>query len=162
MSNSKELRKMADCVGDFIRYWGFRRIHGEIWTILYLTNQALSGADLVKRLKVSKALVSPALSEMLDYKLIVQVGGDGKTKTYKAAEDVFQVIRTVLATREKSLIGNAEKQVSQLVTIANDGLGEIQSDRLNKLKDMIRTASSTLDMILLLASSREFSNKDIK
>jgi DNA-binding transcriptional regulator GbsR (MarR family) len=61
---SLKVQQLSTFIGHFIRYWGFRNIHGQIWTIVYLSETPLSGAEIVKFLKVSKALVSPALKEL--------------------------------------------------------------------------------------------------
>ena len=99
------LREMAELVGNFIRYWGFRKIHGEIWTIVYLSGVPLSGVELVEILDVSKALVSPALKELEAEGLITQTESENsKTKRYVAQDDVFSVIRKVLNRREKPMI----------------------------------------------------------
>lgn len=100
-----KVQEMAELVGEFMRYWGFRNIHGELWTHLYLSKEPLSGTDLVERLGVSKALVSPALKELADEGLIYLAPKvNAKLKKYLAQEDVGQVIRGVLARREQPLI----------------------------------------------------------
>lgn len=44
----EKLRSLSDSVGDFIRHWGFRRIHGQIWTQVFLSKDSLSGAELTE------------------------------------------------------------------------------------------------------------------
>ena len=106
------LIKLSQTIGDFIRYWGFRRIHGQIWTQIFLSQKALSGAELTRSLKVSKALVSPALKELLKHKLIFEQRIDAKTKAYTANPDVLGVIRNVLVRREAQLIKKNTKKFS--------------------------------------------------
>ena len=60
----RNLQQLSTRIGHFIRYWGFRKIHGEIWSIVYLAKVPLSGIEISRILKVSKALVSPALKEL--------------------------------------------------------------------------------------------------
>ncbi len=151
-SDEKKLAQMADTVGDFIRYWGFRRIHGQIWTQVYLSKAALSGADLTKRLLVSKALISPALVELENYGLITSHQKDKKTKTYQACPDVVGVIKKILAEREQVLIATAAHHASELqktVKDANHPL--IEQDRLKRLGEMIEFAQ--LGVHFLLAQS---------
>ncbi len=138
---------MATAVGDFIRYWGFRRIHGQIWTELYLSKQTLSGKELTRRLGVSKALVSPALHELIEFKLIRQTQSTGKLKQYCADPNVFQVIVGVLNNRERHLIENAQK-THRILTESlktQDILSDaIDLSRLTELGEMIKTALSAL------------------
>lgn len=150
--DEKKLALMADTVGDFIRYWGFRRIHGQIWTQVYLSRAALSGADLTKRLSVSKALISPALVELESYGLITSHQKDKKTKTYQACPDVVGVIKKILAEREQVLITTAAHHASELKkSVKNDQHPLIELDRLKRLSEMIEFAQ--LGVHFLLAQS---------
>lgn len=151
-SDEKKLAQMADTVGDFIRYWGFRRIHGQIWTQVYLSKAALSGADLTKRLSVSKALISPALVELENYGLITSHQKDKKTKTYQACSDVVGVIKKILAEREQILIATAAHRASELQkTVKDENHPLIEHDRLKRLGEMIEFAQ--LGVHFLLAQS---------
>ena len=133
----KHLAALSGAVGDFIRYWGFRRIHGEIWTQIYLNVSPLSGVELTERLGVSKALVSPALKELEAHKLIVVKNEDGKTKRYSANPDVFQVIRDILVKREMKLIEKALLQFGKVEATEDPAL---DSQRLKNLGQMISVA----------------------
>ena len=54
----QQLNKLADEVGELVYNWGLKRVHGRIWTHLFLSNRPLDASDLVKRLDISKALIS--------------------------------------------------------------------------------------------------------
>ncbi len=142
---SIKLRRLASSVGDFIRYWGFRRIHGQIWTVLYLAKQPMSGTELTKLLKVSKALVSPALGDLEGHKLIIRVPGDKKTKNYIANPDVFNVIKEVLKTREQELLMKASKTFQDLQKEQN---ADLDRARLESLQEMITAASTMLSWLI--------------
>ncbi len=160
-ASDKALKSLADSVGDFIRYWGFRRIHGQIWTQVYLSSDPLSGADLVRRLKVSKALVSPALAELEDHGLIVPAGGDGKTKLYTAAPDVFGVIKNILETRERKLVEKSAQHCQKLIDIEGaspSGISGLNGDHLQQLSEMIQSAQTALDLVIHFASPQDLSH----
>ena len=147
----KLLRLLSGSVGDFIRYWGFRRIHGQIWCQIYLSKQELSGADLTKRLGVSKALVSPALSELEHYGLIESKRDGKKTKKYKANENFIQVVKDILKEREEKLINNANNQYEELLHFsqkkdANQSI--VNSARLEDVGQMIILARFALDFLV--------------
>jgi DNA-binding transcriptional regulator GbsR (MarR family) len=147
--DEKKLSHMADTVGDFIRYWGFRRIHGQIWTQVYLSKAALSGADLTKRLSVSKALISPALVELEKYGLITSHQKDKKTKIYQACPDVVDVIKKILAERELVLIATAAHHASELKKVVKDDQHPlIELDRLKRLSEMIDFAQLSVHFLL--------------
>jgi len=147
---SKNLHNLAVTVGDFIRYWGFRRIHGEIWTCIYLSQAPLSGIELAKLLKVSKALISPALKELEDYALIQRVvSEDSKTKRYTANPDVFGVIQQVLLGREMLLLKKARAQFDHLYRGDTTGL---DASRMEELGSMIGAANQFISGLVKMNS----------
>ena len=146
-----KLRALSEAVGDFIRYWGFRRIHGQIWTQVFLSKTSLSGAELTQRLEVSKALISPALAELESYGLIVMTEDGKKTKRYSAAPDVIPVIKKILKERESKMIANAKAQfetVSKLHEKKGDQESLLESERLNELGEMISLAQFALNFVI--------------
>ena len=142
------LMKLSQTVGDFIRYWGFRRIHGQIWTQIFLSEQALSGAELTRSLKVSKALVSPALKELLKHKLIFEQNIDAKTKAYTANPDVLGVIRKVLQKREAQLIKKAEKNFLDFKKSIEKQNTTINTTRLKELESIISVGAMASDFVI--------------
>jgi DNA-binding transcriptional regulator GbsR (MarR family) len=148
-SETRQLRRLSAAVGDFMMYWGFRRIHGQIWTQIYLSREPLSLTDLTKLLGVSKALVSPALSELVDHGLIVLAGGDEKTRKFAAEPDVMAVIRRVLEKREKALIQRASVEFQKLVgNLKESGSDRLDPERIKEIGTMIDSGSQALDFII--------------
>ncbi|QDK46503.1 hypothetical protein DOM22_15685 [Bdellovibrio sp. ZAP7] len=146
-----KLRALSESVGDFIRYWGFRRIHGQIWTQVFLSKTSLSGAELTQRLGVSKALVSPALSELESYGLILMSEDGKKTKRYSAAPNVIPVIKEILKEREAKIIANAKEQFNALSKVhqkRGDQDSILEKERLEELGQMISLAQFALNFII--------------
>ncbi|MFV8259537.1 GbsR/MarR family transcriptional regulator [Bdellovibrio bacteriovorus] len=146
-----KLRDLSESVGDFIRYWGFRRIHGQIWTQVFLSKTSLSGAELTQRLGVSKALISPALSELEAYGLILMTEDGKKTKRYSAAPNVIPVIKDILKEREAKIIATAQEKFGTLHKI-HEKRGEqeslLQHERVEELGQMITLAQFALNFII--------------
>ncbi len=142
---TRSWRKLSASVGDFIRYWGFRRIHGEIWTQLFLSAEGLSGTQLARRLDVSKALVSPALSELETHGLIRLEKVAGRDRIYTANEDVFSVVRKVLLSREVKMLEEAQKHFRDLVRHREDfPSAHIRGSRVEKVGELFDYASLLL------------------
>lgn len=151
LSEINKLRALSESVGDFIRYWGFRRIHGEIWTQVFLSKTSLSGAELTQRLEVSKSLVSPALSELEEYGLIIMTEDGKKTKRYSAAPNVVSVIKDILKEREAKIIAEAQKQFEALDKIhqkRGDQNSLLETTRLEELGQMISLAQFALGFVI--------------
>ena len=136
-------------VGNFIRYWGFRRIHGAIWTQLYLSKTPLSCTDLTRRLAVSKSLISPALDELCTYQLIRESPSPNqKTKLYVASENINEVIQHVLKTRESLMLKEISDHFAAYTPVGTNDLG-INPAKLNSLGEMIKGANLMLDLVLI-------------
>ncbi len=150
-SEIEKLQSLSETVGDFIRYWGFRRIHGQIWTQVFLSKESLSGAELTQRLGVSKALISPALTELEEYGLILKHEDGKKTKRYSAEPDVISVIKKILKTREAQLITEADKRFQNLQK-THDKRGPADSllltDRLAELGNMLTLAKFAVAFLI--------------
>ncbi len=151
----KGLISLANGVGDFIRYWGFRRIHGQIWVMVYLSQVPVSGTELVKALKVSKSLISPALKELEDHRLIVQVESENsKTKRYVACPDVYEVIREILINREMQILSDIQSHHKYVTNVsAASEIVDLDKERLKEMGDMIKSANSFITAIVKVNSS---------
>jgi DNA-binding transcriptional regulator GbsR (MarR family) len=98
--------KVCDAVGDFIEYWGFKAIHGRIWTLLALRREPLSQVEIAEFLNVSRSLVSGAVAELTKLGL-VQSLSDHRNAPYEAVVDIWPTISDVLRGREWMLIESA-------------------------------------------------------
>lgn len=144
----KDLQKLSLSIGNFIRYWGFRRIHGAVWTQLYLSKAPLSCTDLTERLGLSKALISPALEELCKHELISLVPApNDRTKLYRPSGNITEVIHRVLRSREAKMLSQITRDFAAFE------LSEAKSDTLDQvnvrvLREMISSANLVLDLML--------------
>lgn len=131
--NKDNIYELIDGIGSFIEYWGFRKIHGRIWAIVYLSDKPLSTPEIVAGLKVSKALISGALKELLDHKLVVKVG---QAKyggiTYTACPNPAEVVRDIIRKRELVLFEGIQSHLVEL-----DKLSTKESKQLGLSKESI-------------------------
>lgn len=154
----RALPHLASAIGDFIRYWGFRRIHGQVWTLVFLSKAPLSGAEMAKQLKVSKGLISTAVNELEGHKLIRQVESENsKTKRYEANPDVFKVIKEILLNRELSIMHNISSHYDFLQrTTSGTEDQKLNHERLKELGEMIGNANNILNAIIKVESPETF------
>ncbi len=137
----RKLYQLAQVVGTFIRYWGFRNIHGEIWTVLFLVKTPMAAVEIGRTLKASKALVSPALKQLLEEGLIIPAPSENsKIKRYQAVENVSGVIRDVLRRREQLMMADAAAKHLALAEESTPD-GGLDQHRLEALGTMIQTAN---------------------
>ncbi len=132
LSDFPHLEELAEQVGIFIEYWGFKKIHGIIWTHLYLSKEPLSATTLTKRLKVSKALMSFSIRDLLEYDVIREFArGKGRTVLYEANPNVTEVILNVLNLREKKML---ESVAQACAALQHAGSGQQKNVELDDLK----------------------------
>lgn len=149
----KPMADLCSLIGDFIQYWGFKKIHGQIWTTIFLSKEPVDATTLVKRLRVSKALVSLAIKDLIDFEVIQVAGKGSRRKTlYQSHPDLIYVISRVLITREQKLleeIMTKQSEVNALLKSSKENL-DICPEKMGELQDMV---SSAQEMLQCLVSS---------
>jgi DNA-binding transcriptional regulator GbsR (MarR family) len=114
---SSEYLRAAKAVGSFIEFWGFKRIHGMIWFVLYTSPRPLSQQEIVAITQFSKASISLALKEMLGWGVIyLQPVHKGKERFYSAETHLGKMVRNVLERREKIMLEEALGSFSHLLS----------------------------------------------
>lgn len=130
-----ELEDVVNQIGEFTQHWGFKNVHGRIWVHLFLTSEPLDAADLIERLKISKALVSMSINDLIDYDVIQANGKSSRGSTlYRANPDVISVIENVLRKRERHMLSRISTATRLLKKLSNSvikqnllQIGRIQS-----------------------------------
>ena len=151
MTNEKvkeKKKRLADSVGDFIRYWGFKEVHGRIWVHIYLSENPITAKELTKKLGVTKGLVSTALAELIAYQVVEKVNvGDARSPGYQSNTDLVQVINNILRNRELKLTTKIKEDSEALAKEMVDADPEML-EKINKLQDMTRFAVDSLQKLL--------------
>jgi DNA-binding transcriptional regulator GbsR (MarR family) len=149
---ASKVKELEQLVGDFMTYWGFKKIHGRIWVHLYTSNQALDTIELMKRLKVSKGLMSLAVRELLKYNVIeTQTVGRHGSVFYVANPNLLQVITDVLRQRETKMLQQTEDCLTEILKHKKSEFQD-SSFELEKFENILRltqSASSTLQLLLM-------------
>lgn len=146
-----ELFLLEDSVGNFMEYWGFKKIHGRIWSHLYLSSEPLDTEELMRRLKVSKGLMSLAMRDLLHYEVIQQTStGKHGTVFYTANEDLQKVIFNVLKTRETKMLQHNKVLLEKLNKLKDADLQKYQLShaRIKSALTLTATAGEVLHMFL--------------
>ncbi|MEO5668334.1 MAG: hypothetical protein ABIR96_09765 [Bdellovibrionota bacterium] len=144
-----DVARLSEDVGEFIQYWGFKRIHGRIWALLFLSKEPLDATRIVALLKVSKTLVSFAVKELLDYSVICEVGqGPRGTVLLGPNPDISGVIQSVLKMRERKILAQTLKSAQEIDTsLQQDSSYILDPKRKKQLLVMVKSASKALDLL---------------
>lgn len=150
-----EMQDLAEQIGEFIHYWGFKRVHGRIWTHLYVAQKPLDAADLVRQMKISKALVSISLRELLEFEVIEEVGKSSRgTHLYRTNPDILKVILAVLRQREKRILSRIQSAQESLQKTSKDDRGThgMSDQNIAQLGQLIQNASVGLESFIAFRS----------
>ena len=97
---SEELRA-AEAVGDLIAFWGFKKGHGQIWTLLYLRDASMSAKDIQNAFALSKGGVSQLLKDLEQWRVVRRERIPGQRATvYVANTNLLEMIALVFQKRE--------------------------------------------------------------
>lgn len=146
-----ELEDFADQIGQLIEYWGYKKIHGQVWTHIYLSKDPLDASQLMTRLQISKALVSITLKELTDYGVIYTAGKSPRgTKTYQAVEDITKPIFDTIRRRERRMVARLLTSHSLLARFSPEEMGDagITHNRLEKLGKLIKLVDILIERII--------------
>lgn len=144
-----DIARVTQDVGEFIQYWGFKKIHGRIWALLFLSKEPLDATRILSLLRVSKTLVSFAVKELLDYQVIREAGrGPRGTVLLEPNPDISGVILAVLLMRERKMLSQTMKSAKDIdSSIPNDLIFALDPKRKEQLVSMIRSATTALDLL---------------
>src|SRR6266446_1477468 len=139
-------RKFIEAGGNTMQSFGFGRIPGQLFALLYLSAKPLCLDDIVRELGVSKASVSTTVRQLEQWAAVRRVWVKGDRKDYYEAETDFGTMlrRGLLMTFRKKIetagiqIGNVENTLRQAIDKADDGQREemqVVAERLQRARD---------------------------
>ncbi|MBN8555885.1 MAG: hypothetical protein J0L93_10610 [Deltaproteobacteria bacterium] len=149
-----ELDSLSEQIGNFIEYWGFKHIHGRIWLHLFLSKKPLDSLCLRKRLKVSKALISISLKDLLQFEVIKIVGKSSEgTLLYSASEDLQKIILNVLRIRERQMLMQINLSQKSLESLAPHHVEtfDLSPEQIKKIREMTEAVETVLDTALSMS-----------
>jgi DNA-binding transcriptional regulator GbsR (MarR family) len=99
----------AEAIGGLIEFWGFKRQMGRIWTLLYLSDEALDAAAICERLQLSAGAASMTLAELEHWGVVHRLRKPGERRDFFAAEtDIWKLVTHVWRERELRQIERAQ------------------------------------------------------
>ncbi len=149
---SNEVDVLADQIGNFIQYWGFRKIEGRLWTYIFLSKRPLKAGELMAHTKISKAMFSLAVNELLKYDVIEKAfPSKERGQAYRPNLNVMEVINNVFKAREKRMIVKIESSYQSVKKNKRTTQAEnLNRERLLFLGEMISSANLLLDSFVAM------------
>lgn len=144
-----ELLETADLIGDFIQYWGFKKVEGRIWACLFLMDRPLNTRQLTQLLRISNSLVSISMAELLKYNVILATErGRNGVLLYRANPDAGAVIAGVLRQRERLLLQRIQASATKLPRAASanpNAPAHLSGENAERLTQWVELARSFLE-----------------
>ncbi len=147
-----------DTMGRITTFWGFSKIMGQLYGLLYLSAKPLTLDEMAESLSVSKGNVSVNVRALERWNMVRQVWIKGDRKDfYEAETDFWKIIRGVLKEREKKefdqalgAIGGLRRKGEELHRREKSAETAFAVERLKKLEDFISTMDQLVSMMLTL------------
>lgn len=144
-------REVAETVGEFVQFWGFKRPLGRVWTILYLSEAPLAVADLADRLTMSSASVGQALAELVRWGAVKKSWRPGERRDfYEAETSVYKLVVRILRERELAWLRETGARLQHAFeSLSRASVGsEFQRKRVARLRDIVAAAERILATLI--------------
>jgi DNA-binding transcriptional regulator GbsR (MarR family) len=150
---------VSDAIGRLMEFWGFKRTMGRVWTVLYLSDEPLTAADLRDRLQISSGAVSMTVNELSRWGVVKKVWVKGDRRDFFTAEGNFwKMISRVLNERERAEILDAIDAMKEALVdleqraksgdLATRRRAEVQRERIEQLLSLARLGKQLLERLI--------------
>lgn len=165
MNNSlDEIRHgVMEAVGRVTEFWGFSKIMGQLYGLLYLSPAPMTLDDMVRELSISKGNASINIRALQRWNMVKPVWVKGDRKDfYEAETDFWKIVKGVLREREKkefdhalSSISNYLRKSQELNKSVKDADTAFAAERLKKLEDFISTMDKLVGVFITLEDLKQ-------
>jgi len=155
----QEIREgLMEAMGRITSFWGFSKIMGQLYGLLYLSPKPLTLDEMSESLSISKGNVSINIRALERWNMVKTVWVKGDRKDYYEAEpDFWKIVKGVLREREKKEFDLALDSVSKLLHKSEAAQKHSKNaetafaiERLKRLEDFIQTMDKTVGVLLTL------------
>ena len=100
--------RVADVIGGLMEFWGFKRIMGRLWAVLYLSPDPLSAAEIGERLSSSTGAISMTLADLQKWGVVKKTWRPGERRDfYEPETSIWKMVSRVFRERELIYIRDA-------------------------------------------------------
>lgn len=140
--------------GEMGSRWGIARTVGQIYALLFLSEEALNADQIVEALGVSRSNVSMGLKELQSWNLVRLRHRQGDRRDYfTTPEDMWEIVRTLIAERKKREIDPTLTKLRELELQAPE-VDAYALRRMSELRELIETMTGFYDELDRLETER--------
>ncbi len=133
--------------GEMGSRWGISRTVGQIYALLYVSEQPLNADDIVNALGFSRSNVSMGLKELQSWRLVQPQHLPGDRREYfRAPDDVWEILRILLEERRKREMDPTLSMLRNALMADRSGTEDAYAEtRLRDMQALIELATGWLD-----------------
>lgn len=146
-------------LGRVADFFGFNRLMGQLYAVLFLSPEPLTLDDMVKKLESSKGNVSINIRALERWGLVRQIYKWADRKNYYEAEpDIWKAVSGILQERERKesqqIISSLNQSVEMLEQASKTASGQeavtaqFYLERMEVLRRLFKFGDSLLDMMV--------------
>jgi DNA-binding transcriptional regulator GbsR (MarR family) len=144
-----ELR-VAEMIGSLMEFWGFKAVMGRLWSILYLSPQPLSAAELGERLSLSTGSISMALADLQKWGVVRKAWRPGERRDYYEPEtSIWKMVSRVFRERELAKVRESIEAFESAIKLLQQSRARAASDEKKRLKFIEGRLTSLLTLARL-------------
>ena len=139
---------------DGVKVLGLPRSIGEIYGLLFVSRDALSLDDLVRRLNISKGSASQGLRMLKSLGAVREAPGNGGTERrtyYEPAVELKRLVGGFIREQIRPHLDSGKSKISRLALAANQmddpEQRQFLSDRIERLEQWMRSGSRVLPLL---------------
>ncbi|MBI5494695.1 MAG: MarR family transcriptional regulator [Deltaproteobacteria bacterium] len=158
---------VAEHVGSLMEFWGFKRVLGRIWTVLYLSERPLTAAEIGRRLALSPSAISVALAELkrwgVVHEAVVLSTRTRRAQSWRAESDVWGMVSNVLRQRELPMVRRTEEVIRTALEALADAPQDAETRHLRQaMRSLLLLAGAGRAMLETLLSTGRASAEALK
>ncbi len=151
MNLSSPTREFVLHFGEMGARWGMNRTVGQIYAVLYLSEEPLCADDLVDRLGISRSNVSMGLKELKSWKLVRLVHQpDDRRDFFSTPDDVWEIVQTLLEQRKQREVDPTLTLLREMQLEHGDDPETYASVRMEQTREVIEAAVEGYEQLVTL------------
>lgn len=156
MNLSTTQQKFVIHFGEMGARWGMNRTVGQIYAVLFLSEEPLCADDLVTALGLSRSNVSMGLKELQAWKLVrLQHRQNDRREYFSTPDDMWDIVRTLIDQRKAREIDPTLTVLRELQLDTDfDSSTQYTRERIEKTTNMIELLTDWYDDMRRVDSDR--------
>lgn len=146
-----------------MEFWGFKRVHGRVWTILFLAADPLSSAEIRRRLGISVGAASMALAELRRWGAVREaVTPRSRAVHYEPETNIWRLISRVMQDRERRILDESLEVFEDACRVLREGEGSGPMPSAFRVERLVWLTKLAQGMLGMLLSRGELAAADTK